>query len=447
LKALRTLASSIVTVDFNIPYRLDGVQGDSFRGSGLIVDTDRGLVVVDRETVPIALGDLSVTFGGSVRVPAEVVYLHPEHNFAVIRYAPEQIADTPVRAAKLRASELRVGDEVVLVAATARHRLVAREAKISRREAVVLAPAGIPRFRERNLELVAIGESTASIGGVLADCRGRVLALWASFARGGDSEPGSFFAGIPIQSVIDVVEPLREGRAVGWRSIGAEFIQLPLSGARERGLPEADALRLERRDPRERRVLSVLRTVIGSPASAVLEVGDLIVEVNGEVVTRPRELEQAAQAGTLTLGLVRDGEPLEVEVETQVLSGNGTQRALLWAGGLLQAPHLPIQLDYQLPPGGVYLSWLWFGSPVERYPLNPSVRIFAVDGQPTPDLEAFIEAVRGKADGEAVRLNVRDLEDKPSVVTLKLDLESWPTQELRYDGEVWTRAAVVPTGD
>ncbi|MEE2665429.1 MAG: trypsin-like peptidase domain-containing protein [Myxococcota bacterium] len=442
-RALRALAPSMVIVDFDIPFRLDGVHGDRFRGSGLVVDVERGLVVVDRETVPIALGDLSLTFGGSVKVPGEVVYLHPEHNIAVISYDPESIADTPVREAVLRATELEVGDEVVLVAATARHRIVAREAKISRRESLVLPPAAVPRFRERNLELVTLSDTTGSVGGVLADRRGRVLALWASFARETGSEPSSFFAGLPIEQVIDVVEPLRAGRDVGWRSLGFELAALPLADGRERGLPEEYALRLERRDPRERRVLSVVRIAAQSPAASVLREGDLIVTVDGELVTRFREIERAAQAEQLTLGVVRDGRLSEFVIEPSELSGRGTQRALLWAGALLQEPHLPIAIDQQLPRDGVYVAWLWFGSPANRYGLGATLRILAVDGVGTPDLDAFLEAVRNKGDGESVRLEIADLDDKPNMITLRLDLEFWPTQRLELGTTGWRRSSVM----
>ena len=106
------LAPSLVMVGFDMPYSVSGVTEKHYHGTGLIVDAKRGLVVVDRNTVPVSMGDIHLTFGGTVEVPGRVVFVHPLHNLAVIAYDPALIGDTPVRAAVLSRKDLRSGDDV-----------------------------------------------------------------------------------------------------------------------------------------------------------------------------------------------------------------------------------------------------------------------------------------------------------------------------------------------
>ena len=121
------------------------------------------------------------------------------------------------------------------------------------------------------------------------------------------------------------------------------------------------------------------------------------------------------------------------------MSGQGTTRAVLWAGALLQAPHPALPAQYGIPRGGVYVSRHWYGSPSTRYLLEATSRIVKVDGQPIADLDEFLAAVATKADRAAVRLDTLDLDGKPDVITLKLDLKYWPTYELRRNEGVWER--------
>ena len=62
-------APSLVRVLFDIPYQIDGVAGLKYIGAGVVVDAKRRLVLVDRNTVPVALG-VRVEFACTVEVAA-----------------------------------------------------------------------------------------------------------------------------------------------------------------------------------------------------------------------------------------------------------------------------------------------------------------------------------------------------------------------------------------
>lgn len=438
-EAVRRLARSLAVVDFDVPYPVDGVQGRAFTGTGLVVDAEAGRVVVDRDTVPIALGDVRITFAGSVQVPGRVEILHPDHNLAVVSYDPGLLGETPVRSARLAPEPLRPGEAVRFVGMTAEHELVSRRSRVARVDAASFPIPRPPRFRETNAELVALTDTLPSVGGVLADAKGRVRALWASFSRDRRGRPSSVFAGLPAALVRDLVAPLRRGEPFVWHSLAAELETIPLAEARARGLPEEAAQRLAEHDPTRRRALVVRRLAAGTPAAERLAVGDLLLAADGEPVTGFRELERAAQTGRVKLRVLRDGAVQGVALPTPPVPAAGAQRTLLWAGALLQRPPRALALQRGLPREGVYVAARYPGSPAQRYGLRATRRITAVGGTPTPDLDAFLEAVEGRPHGGAVRLRTVSLDGKVAVTTLELDRHYWPALELRRGPGGWRR--------
>lgn len=112
----KELIRCLVKISYYMPCRLDGFPKSRKFGAGLIVDKSQGLIVVSRSVVPTLLGDLSITFADSVIIPGKVEYLHPTHNFAIIRYDPKHIGETNVLEAPLSDNKLGQGHKVTLVA-------------------------------------------------------------------------------------------------------------------------------------------------------------------------------------------------------------------------------------------------------------------------------------------------------------------------------------------
>jgi S1-C subfamily serine protease len=144
----------------------------------------------------------------------------------------------------------------------------------------------------------------------------------------------------------------------------------------------------------------------------------------------------------VTVTVLRDGVESTVEVGTAPLNGRDIDRLLLWAGAVLHAPHRAMSAQRGIPPEGVFVAYFSYGSPSTRYKLYAGRRILEVDGRPTPDLDSFIAAVRGRPDRSAVRLKTVTWNGSVEVITLKLDLHYWPAYELRLTPEGWERSPV-----
>ena len=434
------LAPSLVMINFDMPYSVSGVTEHSYRGTGVIVDTERGLVVTDRNTVPVAMGDVRLTFAGTIEVPAKVEYIDPLHNLAVLSYDPKLIGSTPVRAAHFSGHELTAGESVWVVGLRADERLAALESRVAGVDAVQFPLSRTLAFRESNLEVVSLVNGPADFDGVITDKHGDVRALWSSFAFDTGRELQQQNLGIPAEVVSEVVELVRSGRAL--RSLEVELQVVPLSVARKFGLDESWIRRIEAHSPSRRQALGIGRIVAGTPAASKLQTGDLILAIDDKPVNRFREVERAAQRPVVKLTLWRNGGELSLEVPTVALSGTDIDRIVLWAGATLQAPQRALAAQRGVAPNGVFVSYFLYGTPAARYGLWMGRRIIEVDGKPTPDLDAFLGAVSGKEDRASLRIKTATWNNAVEVLTLKLDKHYWPAYELRRGADGWQRRAL-----
>jgi len=431
------LAPSLVLVSFNMPFSVAGVTERNYHGTGVIVDAERGLVAVDRNTVPVAVGDVRITLAGSIEVAGRVEYVHPLHNLALVSFDPGLLDGTPLRAARLDTRELVPGEAVTVVGLNGDSRARSIPTTVASIEELDLPLSRTLQFREANLEVATLVNAPKDFDGVIAGSDGRVRALWSSFATESGRDLVQVNRGVPVDLVVEMLEAARTGSPL--YSLEVEFQAVPISTARELGLDDAWVARLEALDGAQRQALSVSRVVAGSPAAAVLREGDLLLAVNGQPVSRPRAVERLSRAPRVTVTVLREGRESSFDVATAPLGGRDIDRLILWAGAVLHAPHRAMAWQRGIPPEGVFIAYFSYGSPATRYGLFAGRRILEVDGRSVPDLDSFIAAVRGRADRSSVRLKTVTWNGSTEVITLKLDRHYWPASELVRGADGWER--------
>ncbi|KAI3863697.1 hypothetical protein MKW98_031289 [Papaver atlanticum] len=471
--AERVLEPTLVMCEVHVPpsCQVDGVYSQNCFGTGVIVyhSQSMGLVVVDKHTVAISCCDVMLSFAAShMRIPGEVVFLHPVHNYAFVAYDPSSLGvagASAVRSAKLLSEPaLQRGDSVFLVGLTNSLRAKSRKSNVVDPCAALQHNSykNWPEYMATNMEVIELdSDFGGSFSGVLSDERGFVQAIWGRF-----SQMNFGVRGIPIYAVSEVLDKITRGergqlrfingviRPMRFRILDAELYGILPSEASSFGLSDSYVQALLKKDPIRRQVLRVKGCLAGSEAAKKLETNDMVLRINKELVTCFRDVEKACQGldvseeshGTLGMTIFRKGELNEVIVGTDVRDGNGTTRLVNWCGCIVQEPHPAVRALGFLPGEGrcVYVSGSSDGSLAGRFGLEDTSWIVEVNEKLTPDLDSFVEVIKGLEHGEFVRVRTMTLNGKPEVHSVKQDLHYWPTWELKFDPEtsMWRRVII-----
>lgn len=430
------LSSSIVSVQFDMPFKINGISDSHYSGAGLIIDKDDGLVLVDRNTVPVSMGDVRIVFSGALDIPAKVVFVHPLHNMSIIQYDPKLLGETEVNEIEFDTEALETGDRVWLVALKNGQELLVEETKISAIDSLDFSAPTIPAFRESNLDAISLNNPPASRGGVLSNEDGEVQAVWLSFAYGSGNKTKQYEWGVPAEIVVELLEQWRCCKQFKIHSLEVEISTLSIAQARKLGLSDKWTKLLQTGEAR-RQVLVVSRRVGGSDVEKKLQEGDLILAVDNNIVRNYRDVEKYTQKEEVTVSVNRQGQELKVLVKTKLLDGSGVKDIIQWAGALIQQPYREISLQRGIKPEGVYVSYVFRGSPANRSGLSTLLRIVGFNDEPVKDLSGFKILTEKYKNEKFIRLKVLDLINRESVISLKQNAYYWPEREIVKADGVW----------
>ncbi|KAI9248628.1 hypothetical protein BY458DRAFT_590590 [Sporodiniella umbellata] len=394
---LFTLSKSIVSIDCNSPFVVDGSKCPHSYGTGVIVSLNPPMIICDRDTVPVGITVISVTFQSSLTISANLLFLHPFYNFAVLSFDPSLVTQSgiDIRAVELDATQLKVGDIVNYIGLSGSNEIDSKTTTITSLSPVRTQETSPARWRATNLEVFKVsGGTLSSQGGFFADSSGKVRALWMGFSI--DNEKGqqsSVLGGLSAHLVLPIIESIKSQKRPLVYGLDAEFWCLKLSNARVLGLNEKWVARFKaevdiNKQPSVVYVLGI--TDPSTDSGKLLKNGDIVLEINGRVPTSISDLLLSNTPDSLKMTVLRDAKELFLTVPTTKFDGQETTEIVGWQGMLVQKPHIAAKEQVQnYVPEGVYISSCLFGSPAQAC-LQSNIWIIEIDQLPVKTLQEFI---------------------------------------------------------
>jgi pro-apoptotic serine protease NMA111 len=166
-----------------------------------------------------------------------------------------------------------------------------------------------------------------------------------------------------------------------------------------------------------------------------LEQGDVVLTLDGKLVTRASDIFRPDLPATLQAVIVRNLEQISLEISTFWNDEVETSRMVMFCGATLHRPPLAARQALSNIHSEVYVGGEMCGTNASRYGLSERSFITHVDGVATPDLDSFLEQVKNIPDNKYFRLSGVDHWEVRFVKTIRKDTHYWPTVEYRRDKE------------
>jgi len=295
------------------------------QGSGFVI-SEEGEIVTNAHVVTDGQtggGDINqassvyVQFPDFNSVEAEVVGFDPFADVALLKVDPEGLDINPVELGDI--DDIEVGEQVAAIGSPFGERQSLSVGVVSQTD------RPIPSLTSFSIDGAI--QTDASInpgnsGGPLLDADGEVIGINQQIDTTSGGNQGVGFA-VPVDLVTRSVEQLREDGKVDYAFIGVETTALFPQLAEELKVDSDTGVivaRVTPNSPAEEAGIEAADQQIDFQIFQNLDVGgDIIISVDDEEILSesdlPRIISRKDPGETVTLGIIRDGEEIDVEVE------------------------------------------------------------------------------------------------------------------------------------
>ena len=267
---------------FNVPNQSSKQQKNSL-GSGVIIDSDQGLVLTNNHVIDKA-DKIMVTLKDGRQLNAELVGKDPEADVAIIRIPANNLTELPIA----DSSQLRVGDFVVAIGNPFGLGQTVTSGIVSALGRSGLGIEGYEDFIQTDASI-----NPGNSGGALVNLKGEFVGMNTAILAPTGGNVGIGFA-IPSNMVMTIKESLVKHGEVRRGLLGVTTQDLT---------PEL----VKAFDLQDVQGAAISRIENNSPAEkAGLALGDIVVSANGKVVKNSHDLRNI-------IGLLQIGDKVDIE--------------------------------------------------------------------------------------------------------------------------------------
>ncbi|KAI3994634.1 hypothetical protein MKX01_027524 [Papaver californicum] len=295
-RTINKVLESVVELTIKPTRRFDVHEVVRGTGTGFVVDKKRGIILTNRHVARTGPVLVDAKFSNGEEFPVLPLYVDPVHDFAFLRYCPDEVESLDCEEIPIAPESVYVGMEICIVGSFS-ERKVATLACMDRDAPLYRDNYYYNDFDTFYMQARAVTERGSS-GSPVVDKQGRAIGL----NSGMNADIGAGLL-LPLERVARALSFIQKGykdsSGIEWEAftvprgtLQATFLHKSFLEARRiHGLKIETEQMARDTLPHETGVLVVDSVVPDGPADKHLELGDVLFKVNGEVTTQFLKLE------------------------------------------------------------------------------------------------------------------------------------------------------------
>ncbi|GAB4827968.1 Protease Do-like 7 [Ancistrocladus abbreviatus] len=368
-KALNKVIPAVVVLQTTACRAFDTESAGASNATGFVIDKLRGIILTNRHNVKPGPVVMEAVFLNSEVIPVYPIYRDPVHDFGFTRYDPGAVRFLSYEEIPLAPEAACVGLEIRVVGNDSGEKVSVLAGTLARLD------RDAPHYKA----YAASGTRDGSSGSPVIDWQGRAVALNAGANL---SSASAYF--LPLERVVRALRFLQEGRdpspnqwpvvTIPRGTLQVTFIHEGFDEIRQLG-PKRDAEMMVRcaSPPAQAGMLIVDSVVPGGPAHERLEPGDVLVSVNGEVISQFLKLENLLDDNVsqrVELQIKSGGSSITVDLVVQDLHSITPDNFLEVSGAVIHPLSYQQARNFHFNCGLVYVAepgYMLFRAGVPRH--------------------------------------------------------------------------------